>query len=245
MRIWVLLVSLLAYPCWAEQPVSLYMLNAPPLTLIAPTDLVDKSKTLGHGFAGDISLMALRRAGFRPQLVELPWRRAQDVVSTGKNLLITPLSRIPTREAHYQWVAPLAPLNRVFVTLKSPINSYEEARQSAGRIGVGLGSAQYDLLLAQGFSKDRIMAANIGVTFAEMLAMGRIDSWFNGDAESLWFWRLSGNTLPLQIGNPVETSILYLACSLECEADFKNRVALAVEQMRDSGEIDRIIAAYR
>ncbi len=228
------------------ETVDIYTTNIPPLTMLTPAAEINTPPALGHGFAGDIAFQAITRAGLTMNIVDLPWRRAQEVVAHGRDLLIIPLSRIPSREPHYTWIAPLAPLHRVFATLQAPsANSYAEARSRFRSIGVGLGSAQYTSLVNEGFSLDQLVTVPLGPRGAELLAKGRVESWFNSEAETLWLWRTTGQQQPLVLGQSVETNMLYLACSLQCDPGLVSRLALQVEAIRATGEAEQIIAAYR
>lgn len=216
--------------------IELYIPNAPPLTF------VDDPR--GHGIVGDIAMEAMVRAGYAVKIQLLPWARAQKHVSGKQDHLITPLSRIPTREDRFTWIAPIMSMERAFFSLDKQVNSFAQARQTYRKIGVGLGSAQEDILRAEGFDDKQIHPLTIGDNPAQMLLMGRIDAWFNGVPESRYIWpKVSKRKLLM---SPVGSSAdLYLACSKKCSAKMVRDLSQAVEAMRRDGTVSRIQALYQ
>ncbi|WP_017901821.1 substrate-binding periplasmic protein [Pseudomonas asplenii] len=219
----------------APSPIDLYILDAPPLTF------VDDSN--GHGIVGDIVVQAIARTGRTTHIEALPWARAQRHVSDRQDLLIAPLTRTPEREDRFTWIAPVMSMDRAFFSLDKPVTSFEQARQTYRVIGVGLGSAQEEILRAQGFDNDQIYPLTIGDNPAQMLLMGRIDAWFNGVPESRYIWpKLSERKLYM---SPVMSSAdVYLACSKQCSAELVKGLRNAVETLRQNGALERSRLRY-
>jgi polar amino acid transport system substrate-binding protein len=232
-----LLVPLLmAYTaCGAPLPIELYIPDAPPLTF------VDDSK--GHGMVADVILLAIAKAGHVAHIHVLPWARSQKHVSEQQGLLIAPLSRTPEREHLFTWIAPIMPMERAFFSLDRQVSSFAEARKVYHLIGVGLGSAQEEILRTQGFSKEQIDPLIIGDNPAQMLLKGRIDAWFNGVPESQYIWpKVSERKLLM---SPVMSNVdLYLACSRLCSAQLVQDLREAVETLRSDGTMARIQESY-
>lgn len=136
----------------ADEPLALHMPDAPPLTLY--------HDERGHGMVGDITLAAITLSGRTARIVDEPWARAQVNVASGQNQLIIPLSRTPEREQRYTWIVPIMPLERAFFSLDEPVNSFAQARQRYRRIGVGLGTAQVEILRREGFADEQIIQLN-------------------------------------------------------------------------------------
>ncbi len=216
-------------------PLDLFILDAPPLTFV--------DDALGHGIAGDMIMQAIVKAGYTPQIEVLPWARAQRHVSEKRDLLIAPLTRTPEREDRFTWIAPIMSMQRAFFTLDAPVTSFAQARQSYGLIGVGLGSAQEEILRAQGFDEKQIYPLTIGDNPAQMLLMGRIDAWFNGVPESRYIWpKVSERKLFM---SPVmSTADLYLACSKQCSPELVKGLRDAMETLRHDGTLERLRARY-
>jgi polar amino acid transport system substrate-binding protein len=227
---------LIAYnACGAPLPLELYIPDAPPLTFV--------DGSIGHGMVGEAVLTAIANAGYVAHVHRLPWARAQKYVSEKQDLLIAPLSRTPEREDHFTWITSIMPMERAFFSLDRPVSSFAQAKKTYRVIGVGLGSAQEEILRAQGFSDEQIFPLTIGDNPAQMLLKGRIDAWFNGVPESQYIWpKMSERKLSM---SPVMNSTeLYLACSRLCSAQLVQDLRKAVEKLRDDGTLARIQQSY-
>lgn len=226
----------LAAAAQAEEVVELYMPEAPPLTLVAFEG--------GYGMVGDVTLAALARAGYLAELKVEPWARAQRTVAGGRNQLIIPLSRTPQREALYTWIAPIMPLERAFFSLDEPVQSFAEARQRYRRIGVGLGTAQVEILRSEGFAREQIVSLKLGDNPAQLLQRGRIDAWFTGVPEALYIWPQHSER-ELRMSPALASTDLYLACSRDCDAQLVANLRAAVQSLHEEGISQRLIEAYR
>jgi len=234
-----LLVALLiAGAATADEPVKLYMPDAPPLTL--------HHYEGGHGMAGDVVLAALARIGKLTDIVAEPWPRAQISVSRGRNMLIIPLSRTPEREELYTWIASIMELERAFFSLDEPVASFAEARRRYQRIGVGLGTAQVETLRREGFAEQQIVQIRLGENPARLLELRRIDAWFTGIDEALYIWHKSAaRRHELRMSPPLVSTDLYLACSLDCDRQLVTQLRDAIAQLDHDGVSQRLRQAYR
>ncbi len=233
------LLAMLAFasPGSANEPVKLYMPDAPPLTL--------QNYTGGHGMVGDVTLAALARSGHPVQIVTEPWARAQMTVASGHNLLIIPLSRTPDREDNYTWISPIMPLERAFFSMDEPVSSFDEARQHYSRIGVGLGTAQLEILRREGFRENQITQLKLGENPAHLLALGRIDAWFTGIPEAIYIWGKSVHReQKLHRSPPLARTDLYLACSKDCDPQLVEELRKAVETLDQDGTSLRLQHTY-
>nr|WP_248800220.1 transporter substrate-binding domain-containing protein [Pseudomonas sp. MWU13-2105] len=228
--------SLLACNVYAAPlPIDFFILDAPPLTLIDDAN--------GHGIVGEVALLAIAKAGYTAHIQVLPWARSQKYVSEKQDLLIAPLSRTPEREDHFTWIAPVMSMDRAFFSLEHRVSSFAEARKTYRVIGVGLGSAQEEILRTHGFSSEQIHPLTIGENPAQMLLKGRIDAWFNGVPESQYIWPTVSRRKLLM--SPVMSSVdLYLACSKQCSAELVQGLHDAVETLRHDGTVARIQKRY-
>lgn len=216
-------------------PVDLYIPDAMPLA--ATHD------PLGHGLIGDVVLEALKRAGYPVTIKTEPWLRAQKRVREGENLLLLPLSRTPRREAQYTWVASVLPLPRAFFSFTPPVRSFAEARTHYRRIGVGMGTAQEEILLNQGFSPDQIYPLMLGDKPIKLLELNRIDAWFTTVPEGHYAWQRSTRQ-PLLHGPEFASTDMYLACSKKCDQTLVKALRAAMNTLRRDGSIERIKARY-
>ena len=221
----------------AAEPLNLHMPDAPPLTL--------HSDSRGHGMVGDITLAAIALSGRTVRIIDEPWARAQVNVASGHNQLIIPLSRTPDREARYTWIVPVMPLERAFFSLDEPVRNFDQARQRYQRIGVGLGTAQVEILRREGFANEQIIQLKLGENPAILLTLGRIDAWFSGVPEALYIWNQSSPQRQTLRQSPVPASSeLYLACSKSCDSQLVEQLKAAVVQLESSGESLRLRQAY-
>lgn len=219
----------------APMAIELHILDAPPLTFV--------SDPRGHGIVGDVAVAAMAKAGYAVKIHVLPWARAQKHVSEEQDLLITPLSRIPGRENRFTWIASIMPMERAFFSLDQQVSSFAQAKETYRMIGVGLGSAQEEILRTEGFSDEQIYPLAIGDNPAQMLLMGRIDAWFNGVPESQYIWpKVSKRKLLMSSVN--SSADLYLACSKQCSPQMVQDLREAVEALRADGELKRIHDVY-
>lgn len=228
-----LLILLQPLPAWAEA-LQLFSVEAPPLT---------SNEAGQHGLVGEVVLAALAAEKLDYVLHTPPWPWAQKQVQEGRDLLIMPLSRIPSREQLYTWITPIYHVQRAFFSIGPPVRSMAEARLQLHKVGVGLGSAQHQQLLDAGFRKDQLLVLKINENPALMLEMGRLDAWFNGIPEARYFWGKVGKH-ELRSSPPMAGNDLYLACSLECDPELVDRLRRRLQQMQASGEVARIQARY-
>ena len=233
-----LLVALFhAGPGVADEPLQLHMPDAPPLTLLQYEG--------GHGMVGDVTLAAIALSGRLTRVVAEPWPRAQARVATGENLLIIPLSRIPEREDRYTWIAPIMVLERAFFSLDEPVTSFAQARQRYQRIGVGLGTAQVDILRREGFAEEQIVQLKLGDNPAILLERGRIDAWFTGIPEALYIWdRYAERQQALRMSPTLASTDLYLACSKLCDPQLVEQLRAALADLETRGVSQRLRQAY-
>lgn len=221
----------------ADEPLQLHMPDAPPLTLLHYEG--------GHGMVGDVTLAAIALSGRLTRVVAEPWPRAQARVASGRNLLIIPLSRIPEREDRYTWIAPIMVLERAFFSLDEPVTSFAQARQRYQRIGVGLGTAQVDILRREGFAEEQIVQLKLGDNPAILLERGRIDAWFTGIPEALYIWdRYAERQQALRMSPTLASTDLYLACSKLCDPQLVEQLRAALKDLETRGVSQRLRQAY-
>lgn len=222
-----------------SETVTLYTTEAPPLTMTG-SELSANSR----GFIVDIVAEAARRSGIDLQVETLPWRRAQTIVAAGENLLITPLSRVPSRETAYSWIAPIFRFERAFATLDRKIDSFDQAKHQLKSILVGKGTSEELALVDHGFPDAQLHRHEVNVGETDMLLTGRADAWFEGIVMMQWRWRAEGISRPLTIGATVSADDIYLACSRSCSSELISRLRAALEKMRADGSFSAIQAHY-
>lgn len=219
----------------ATPVIDFYFPEAPPLTMANQGDQ--------HGIAGDVTLKAMEMAGYTANFLSPPWPRAQRDVSSGKDMLIAPLSRTQNRENSFTWIAPLLTMDRTFFSLDQRVESFEEAKKAFKLIAVGIGSAQEMRLREEGFAASQIYPLKIGDNPAQMLLKGRVDAWFNGVPESRYIWKQLSDR-PLVMSRVLMTADIYLACSKDCDPQMVEKLRTAVETLQANGTADKIEAGY-
>lgn len=218
----------------ADTGAALYLMEVPPHTVNQPGK---------YGPAGDVVLEAMRRAGLQTRLIVEPSPRAMAKVHRGKDLLIIPLARIPERERHYTWIAPVARFQRAFFSLSHAAQSFADARLHFYSIAVARDTAGYHLLLAQGFPRAQLVVVNQGPTALRMLLAGRVDAWYNPVLEARQLQQELGSP-PLQTSVNLGSSDNYLACSRICDPQLVAKLSASLQQMQSDGSLQKITARY-
>jgi polar amino acid transport system substrate-binding protein len=219
----------------SARTLEIYTLDAPPLVI---------EQGDNHGIHGDVLLEAVKRAGFEAKLVFLPWRRGQDTVANGEDMLIIPLARTPEREPIYTWISNIYTVERTFATIDAPLDSIDQVKSKKATVLVGQGSAQEQLLLKNGVDKAQLQSQVIGKSEIEMLLSGRVNAWLNSTPETLWKWKQSGHKEKVFIGKAIASDDVYVACSKKCSTDITGPIGKAIDGMRQDGTIKKIIDKY-
>jgi polar amino acid transport system substrate-binding protein len=235
-----LLLAAAWLPCGANAQETLRVLgiDSPPQASAAD----------GRGIMSDAALEAVKRAGLTGKLEFPPWSRAQEEVQAGHDILITGLSRTPEREDKYTWLFPVFTLDRAFATTGKQVSSFAEAKQSFKQVAVALRSAQYDMLLREGFTTDQFstLSTEKQDKIPTLLALGRVDAWFTSIAEMKFALRSSPDAERIVIGPPIgQGTVQFVACSKDCNPDLVGKLKAAAAEMTADGTMQAIIARYQ
>jgi polar amino acid transport system substrate-binding protein len=219
-----------------------------PITVMGIDALPQGRASDGRGIMTDVVMEALKRAGLSGKLEFPPWKRAQEQVIAGKDILITALSRTPEREEKYTWIFPVFKYDRSFTTLGKIYNSFAEARESIKRVAVTIGSAQHDILLREGFLPSQIYAISIERQniIPTMLLKDRVDAWFAVTVEAKYAIKGEAEASRFVVGPPIGTSTeQFVACSKDCNAELVAKLRKAGEEMTADGTIAEIVKRYQ
>jgi len=234
-RVLLLLASLFSPFAAAEHPVEVVTADFPPLT----TDVEGKP----GGVALEILQEACNRAGIPLEFNFLPWQRAQWEVQTRNDVLIIPFTRMPSREASYQWIAPLLEFKTVLITLAAPPTSLDAARQL--KVGYVRGTSFKDEAERAGFT--HVEETNDDETNARKLKIKHIDAWITMDLMADSVYREAGfDPSELKYGpilGPVKIS--YVAAAPGFPKETAEKITRAVNQMKADGSLQAIIKRYR
>ncbi|MBP7336929.1 ABC transporter substrate-binding protein [Niveispirillum sp.] len=215
--------------------IELMAVQSPPMAMENETE---------RGAVLELVMAATERAGLATKVTFIPWRRAQEMVTGGKDLLITPLTWLPSRAERFTWIAPVCRMERAIASLKHRIDSLEQARSDRRILVVGAGSAQEQQLRDWGYPGDLIVTTPLGTRETEMLASGRVDGWYSGTQQIRWRWQREGRTEALIIGTPITVDQIHLGCSRDCDPTLVATLRSALQSLRDDGSSDRILAKY-
>jgi len=230
-----LLASILQPSSAADRVIKVVAAEFPPLTTEAGGQ--------PGGVVLEVVREACRKAGIPLEFSFLPWQRAQ-LEALGRNdVLIIPFTRTPSREAQYQWIAPVLEFHTVLVTLTQPPASIEEARTRV--VGYVRGTSFKDEVEHAEFPY--VEETDDDVTNARKLKRGRIGAWITTDLMARGVYRQAGfDPAELRYGptlGPVKVS--WVAASQEFPKDVARRISDAIEQMRADGSYQAIVKRYR
>jgi polar amino acid transport system substrate-binding protein len=198
----------------------------------------------GPGFLVEVGAEALTRAGFKPDIRIVPWKRAQEDVKNGTDSIIVYFARTPDRETLYQWIETTNETDYSFATKEGtpPIDTLEQARK-LDRIAVPAGSNVRLYLLEHGFSTDKleeaVLDANIG-----KLDLGRVPAYFGASITFEPAYRRATGHAPV-IGKPIYADKNWVAAGLNFPKDAADKIAEALRTIRTDGTVEKIIAKYK
>lgn len=228
-------LALAALPVLA-QPIEVQTATIPPYS-------IEKGET---GIAIDLLKEAAAKAGLSLKISFVPWARAQDVASKGRNILILPLSRTAAREALFTWIAPLEVIKNDYILVAldpaANIASLEEARKLS--VGVQIGTPAEGLLKSNGFTRiDAVASDDMNVA---KLAAGRIQAWCVPYLSAAYNLKLAGmDSTKLRYGLTLDKPVIWLAGSLDMDPALVATWRKAIESYLKGGSIDHILRNYR
>lgn len=229
----------------AEQPsdASLVLLteNFPPYNMAKNGKNFAKDENI-EGIAVDIMRETFQRAGISYNLtLRFPWERIYKLALEKPGYGVFVMARLPDREALFKWVGPIGPDDWVMLAKadsKIQLESLEQARRY--KIGAYKGDAIAESLDKQGLKP---MVALRDQDNVQKLMEGQIDLWATGDP--------AGRYLARQVGvNGLKTVLrfnsaqLYLALNKDVPDEVVARLQAALDELRNSGRIDEIMARY-
>lgn len=180
-----------------------------------------------------------------------PWRRAYKMATEQKNILIYTIRRTPEREALFKWVGPITPPSHsYFYKLKKRsdivIRSLEDARHY--KIGVVRDDSMHLLLLRHGFEEN----TNLSVVTTDTQNLKRL---FRERIDMIIWTELTLGLKAKALGLPFDhlekvfmlwedKEGYYMAFSRQTPNELIERVATAMEHVREQGLIESTIKNY-
>lgn len=195
-----------------------------------------------NGIAVEIVRQTFKRAGIGYSMtLRFPWDRIYKLAleKPGYGVFVT--ARLPEREALFKWVGPIGPddwimLARADSTLE--LASLQDARTH--RIGAYKGDAIAQELGRQGMNPITVLSDKDN---ARKLVDGQIDLWATGDPAGRYLARLEGIT-GLKTVLRFNSTELFLALNKNTPDDVVQKLQAALDELRNEGEVDRIMGKY-
>lgn len=200
------------------------------------------------GMATEIVQAIMAQTGDDFAMQVLPSMRAAHVLQSRPKTIMFSMFRTAQREALYQWVGPIVEETihpYQLAAARQPLDTLEQL-QRAPQITTRHAGLLPDTLQARGFTNlDR--SATSSQQLYLMLLAGRTDI-IAGDTDAgVAYYSHQLNIVPGTLRQiPVELyrSSLYIAFSRDCDERLVRRWAEALEQLRQSGELQRIQHRY-
>jgi len=230
----VLFALIAAMPARAEETLTLFLTEIPGQSMLSEDE---------PGAGLEIVRAAAKLGGFGLEERFLPWARAVSQVEKSPMGLIIPLSRTPSREGRFTWVATLYQLHFGFVSLDTAVDDLETAR-GLKLIGVWRGTSMEDALKKQGFSNVAPVSNDHALT--RMLLAGRFEAWYGSLNEAAFKFRRVEeiNKKAIRFGKPINSAPVWLAGGPELPDPVVTGLQKAFEALRADGSISRIFKKY-
>ena len=195
-----------------------------------------------EGIAVDIVRETFQRAGIPYSLtLRFPWERVYKLALENPGYGAFVMARLPEREHLFKWVGPIGPDDWVMLAKADSnivLTSLEEARQY--KIGAYKGDAIALTLAKQGLAPLVVLRDQDN---AQKLLTGQIDLWATGDPAGRYLARQIGVT-GLKTVLRFNSAELYLALNRQVPDETVARLQGALDQLRQEGRVDEILARY-
>ena len=183
------------------------------------------------------------RLDMRADVAFVPWRRALYLATTMKQTAIFPLTRLPSREAQFCWLAPLYEENYIFMAPHGSGFDVQQPQQGTGkRIALLRGAAQSAILKELGF--ERLVEATSIDEVHRFLMAGMADAVFGERAIIRSSLMARADEKQFRLSAPVRTTSAWLAGSLDFSEGDAQRYSQAMAALVADGTQRRILARY-
>jgi len=195
------------------------------------------------GFFREIAAELARRVGIE---MKVEYARshpaAVKIVHARPNTVIFPLARTQSREPNFLWIQKVREVPVLFVSAqgKPKIETIDQAKK-LGAVGVRRGFAVKDLKKR---GLENLVVVNTPEENAKALAAAKIDAWYAPEAEILYTWTKSGQTMPLIRGFSTWTIHGHFAASKASPSIDVEAWRAAFKAMEREGLIEKIVGSY-
>jgi len=184
-----------------------------------------------------------KRLGVAPDVEFMPWRRALYVAATTPQTAIFPLTRLPERERHYRWLAPLYEENYIFMAQKgSDFDVHRPEDMTGKRVALLRGAAQSAILRELGFQ--RLVEASSIEEVHRFLVADMADAVFGERAIIHRSLEMHGEEKHFRVGPPVRSTTAWLAGSRDIGEPDAARWRAAMAELVADGTQKRIFRHY-
>jgi polar amino acid transport system substrate-binding protein len=218
-------------------PLQLYTEDSPPSSY----------EDNGHlkGLSVEIVREILRRIGKPDTIALVPWARGYKLAQSDADTALFSTSRLPQREASFQWVGPLYWQRWGFYRWKGSdiqITDMDAARQ-VNRIGTYLLDAKMQYLQVRGFKN--LVPTNKNVTNVLHLERGNIDLWTSSDFNMPHVARQAGvSPDKLELAYAFHTVGNYIAFSKKTSSHIVRLWQAVLDEMKADGSYRAICRKY-
>lgn len=177
-----------------------------------------------------------------------PWPRAYSMIQSKSNQVLFCMSRNEEREMQFKWVGPIIPSEIVLFAKKSrgiiindPSGLVHLKRIGAVKSDIG------ELLLKtkMNVSKDQIYYVKNSETGINMLTADRLDLFAYERIVGLWTIREIGlNPDDYEVVYVLSSSDYYYAFSRDVPDEIIQKFQMALDKLKDRGDLDKIIKNY-
>lgn len=195
-----------------------------------------------NGIAVDVVREMFKRAGITYSLtLRFPWERIYKLTLEKPGYGVFVMARLPDRENLFKWVGPIGPDDWIMLAKADStitLDNLEQARKY--KIGAYKGDAIALTLAKQGLNPLVVLRDQDN---AKKLLSGQIDLWATGDPAGRYLARLEGVT-GLKTVLRFNSAELYLALNRNVPDEMVAKLQAALDQMRQEGVVDTIMARY-
>lgn len=242
-----LALSAALLPCFAgaaaDEPLLLGITeNLPPLNFA-------DDNGAAQGFSVELLRLMTGLAGARLEVQVLPWQRAMQVVEATPQSLLFSLTRLPEREAQFQWVGPIAQRRILLYRLASrtDLNLSQLSDLGSARIGVVRDSAADRQLQAAGLKPGAQLEQGLDdATNVRKLLAGRME--YVALLDWAAAWNLRQLQLPYATLQPAleqdASKTYWFGLRPDADPALVKRLQQALDSLKRDGRFERLRQRY-
>ncbi|MEW9899581.1 transporter substrate-binding domain-containing protein [Chitinivorax sp. PXF-14] len=210
-----------------------------------PYNYLDQGKV--RGISTDLLRAMCSEAALDCRFELVPWARAYAMALNRPNTLVYTTARKPEREQSFTWIGPILPrATWVFGLRESDlgIKHYEDLNHY--RIGVVRSEASISDLLGKDVQADAMLQDSSDAAITLLLLRGVVQAVVNTEVGMAWELYKAGASpdravklLPLS-----DQGAYYYALNLKSDPAIATKLQDALEKLRKSGQLARIVAQY-